>query len=162
MRRAKLEGLRGGHVKADEGGVELESGQLLHLQAQALPVPAGQLRQAVVGQDIGPALGVGEVGHQHAGDLGHPLRPGGLHPAVAGNDVVVKVDEHRRHKAKLPQGATKQPDLLGAVGPGVAGVWHKLRDGHHQQLLRRRPHGHILRPGRWADPAFSNGPSGLF
>ena len=147
-------------VKAGNPGVEVQSLQTLQLDFQQLRVPCCRLTQPVVRQDVGLALGLRQVGHQHAGHLAHALRSGGLHPAVACDDVVVKIDEYRRHEAELPQAGPDLVDLLNAVLFGVVRVGDEIVNGDHGQLLRSDPHRLIVPRRRRIDAALSGSPAG--
>ena len=147
-------------VKAGDPGVEVQSFQTLQLDFQQLRVPCCRLAQPVVRQDVCLALGLRQVGHQNAWHLAHAFRPGGLHPAVACDDVVVKVDEHRRYEAELPQAGPDLVDLLNAVLLGVIRVGDEIVNGDHGQLLRRDPHRLIVSRRRRIDAALSGCPAG--
>ena len=147
-------------VKAGDPGVEVQSFQTLQLDFQQLRVPCCRLAQPVVRQDVCLALGLRQVGHQNAWHLAHAFRPGGLHPAVACDDVVVKVDEHGSYKAELPQAGPDLVDLLNAVLLGVIRVGDEIVNGDHGQLLRRDPHRLIVSRRRRIDAALSGCPAG--
>ena len=155
-----LDGFQALRVKTGDPGVKVQSLQPLQLDFQQLRVPCCRLAQPVVRQNIGLALGLRQVGHQHAGHLAHALRPGGFHPAVACDDVVVKIDEHRRYKAELPQAGPDLVDLLSAVLLGVVRVGDKIVNGDHGELLRCDPHRLIVSRRRRIDAAFSGCPAG--
>ena len=147
-------------VKTGDLGVEVKSLQALQLDFQQLRVPCCRLAQPVVRQNVRLALGLRQVGHQHAGHLAHALRPGGLHPAVACYDVVVKIDKHGSYKAELPQAGPDLVDLLNAVLLGVVRVGDEIVNGDHGKLLRCNPHRLIVSRRRRVDAALSGSPAG--
>ena len=115
-------------LEAERAEVGAELRQLAELQGEQLAVPAGLLGEPVVGQDVGPLLRLGEVAeldHRHRGEAELPRRQ---HPAVAGDDAVLAVDQHRVGEAVLADRAGDQRHLRLAVGAGVAGVGDQARD----------------------------------
>ena len=146
-------------IKTDDAGVKLQGLQTFQFDLQGLGVPGGGLAQAVVRQDVRLSLGLGQIADKHAGHLCHALRPGGLHPAMAGDDVVVEVDEHRRHEAKLPQAGPQLRDLLLVVDLGVVRVRHQVIDRDQLQLLRRHPHRVVVSVRCRVDAALTHGPA---
>ena len=155
-----LDGFQALRVKTGDPGVKVQSLQTLQLDFQQLRVPCCRLAQPVVCQDVCLALGLRQIGHQHTGHLAHALRPGGLHPAVARDNVVVSVDQHRRYKAELPQAGPDLVDLLNAVLLGVVRVGDKIVNGDHGELLCCDPHRLIVSRRRRIDAASSGGPAG--
>ena len=155
-----LDGFQALSVKTGDPGVKVQSLQTLQLDFQQFRVPYCRLAQPVVRQDVRFALGLRQVGHQHAGHLAHALRPGGLHPAVACDDVVVKIDEHRRYEAELPQAGPDLVDLLNAVLFGVVRVGDEIVNWNHGELLRCDSHRLIVSRRRRIDAAFSGSPAG--
>ena len=141
-----VDGLARLHVESRKGDVEVQGGDLVQLEAQGLLIPPGVLRQAVVGQDVRPALGLGETAHPHAGHALHALGLGRQKPPVPGDHPPLLVDEDGRHESKLPQAPAQPLHLLVAVRPGVVLVRHQLRHRHGNELLGADPHG----PGRLA------------
>ena len=64
-------------------------------------------------------------------DHRHPLQPEparGQHPAMARDDPVSAVDQHRVGEAELPDGARDQRHLRLGVGAGVARVGDQARE----------------------------------
>ena len=115
-------------LKAGEGNIKARSlqGQLLSLD-QAL-VPAAHLAELVVGQDVGPALLLGQVVRDHARRHCLAVGLGGQQAAVAGDHVPGLVDHDRRDEAELLQGAPQRLDLLRRVRLRVVGVGDQLGD----------------------------------
>ena len=155
-----LDGFHALRVKTGDPGVKVQSLQTLQLDFQQLRVPCCRLAQPVVRQNVRLALSLCQVGYQHTGHLAHALRSGGFYPAVACDDVVVKIDEHRRYKAELPQAGPDLVDLLHAVLLGVVCVGDEIVNGNHSQLLRCDPHRLIVSRRRRIDAAFSGSPAG--
>ena len=90
--------------------------------ASSSRVPAGVERELVVGEDVGALLRLGEVGEFDHRHVGQPELARRQHPAVAGDDAVLAVDEDRVGPAELPDRAGDLRDLRVGVGAGVAGV----------------------------------------
>ena len=61
-----------GGLEARQLDLEVEVDQGLQLDRQDLPVPAGLLGQSVVGKDVGPLLGLREVGQPTVGTTERP------------------------------------------------------------------------------------------
>ena len=72
------------------------------LDAQHFLVPARILGIAVVRKNVGLALRLGQVVHQHAGHLGEAFLPRSHQATVTGDHVVVLVDDHGVDEAKFP------------------------------------------------------------
>ncbi len=99
-------GLGGG--EAGDGEVErgLDLQQMLRLDGQDLAVPAGILGKLVVGQDVGPSLGLAQMLEAHRWHVLQPQELCRFDPAVTGDDPVLAVDQHR----------IVEPELIDAVG----------------------------------------------
>src|SRR4051812_41596630 len=80
-------------LKAGKLDLEVQAHQRLQLDRKDLPVPSCLLSQTIVGQDIGPLFNVAEVPQLHGGHLLNPQQLCGRHPAMAGNDLALVVDE---------------------------------------------------------------------
>ena len=141
-----VDGLARLQVEAREGDVKVQGGDLVQFEAQGLLVPPGVLCQAVVGQDVRPALGLRKTAHPHAGHALHALGLGRQQPPVPGDHPPLLVDEDGGHKAELPQAPAQPLHLLVAVRPGVVLIRHQLRHRHGDKLLGADPHD----PGRLA------------
>ena len=127
-------------LEAERAEVGAELRQLPELQGEQLAVPAGLLGEPVVGQDVGPLLRLAEVAeldHRHRGEAELACRQ---HPAVAGDDAVRAVDQHRVGEAVLADRAGDQRHLRLAVGAGVAGVGdQRARSGGTRSPAARDP-----------------------
>ena len=106
--------------------VELDFGQVLELDREQGLVPAGKLREAIVGDDIGPLLIFGQMIDKKGRDRVQPQDLRGLDPAVTGDDHVFGINQHRVRKSKLPDAGCDLTDLLFRVRSGVACVWLQL------------------------------------
>jgi hypothetical protein len=116
-------------LEAEGGEVDAERREVRNLQRQHLAVPARLLGEPVVGEHVGPLLRLAEVpelDHRHPGE---PELPRRHDPAVAGDDAVIAVDQHRVGEAVLADRAGDQRDLVVAVRPRVPGVGYQLPDG---------------------------------
>ena len=112
-----------GDGEAGDAEVEVELGleQPGELDGEHLLVPAGVQRKLVVGEDIGALLGGGHGRDQPAGHRREAEQPRRGHPAVAGQDGVRLVDQHRVGEAEGADAVGDLADLLLRVGAGVAG-----------------------------------------
>ena len=54
-----------------------------------------------------------------AGDSGHAQKLGGFHPAVAGQNIVLPVNQDRIGEPKLFDAVGNLPDLLLGMGPSI-------------------------------------------
>ena len=82
-----------GRLEAERSQVDAEFGQLAEFERQQLAVPAGAQGELVVSEDVRLPLGLAEVrqlDHRHRGQA---ELAGRQHPAVAGDDAVVAVDQ---------------------------------------------------------------------
>ena len=92
---------------------------------ERLPELAQSLVQAkanvILGEHIGAALRRREVRQDDARHLVEAEQMGGEHPAVAGNNAVLFVDQHRVGEAKFADRGGDLRDLLVAVRARVSG-----------------------------------------
>ena len=89
-------------IKAGQGQVKRLLLQGFNLDAQHFLVPARILGIAVVREDVGFALGVGQVVHQHAGHFGEAFLTCSHQPPMTSDHVVVLVDDYGVDEAKFP------------------------------------------------------------
>ena len=108
--------------EAGDADVEAEivGEERLQLLGQQVLVPAGVQRQLVVGEHIGPLLGRRHGLDADAGHRRHAEELRRLDPAMAGEDGVLGVDQHRVGEAEGPDALGDLADLLLRVGAGVA------------------------------------------
>lgn len=114
--------------EAGEREVEVEVRQLLEFDRQQRIVPAGQLRELVVGDDIGTPLGLAQV---LEADDRHALQPQELRrgdPAVAGEDHAPSIDQDWIGEAEAPDRIGDPADLLPGMGAGVARIGAQRRE----------------------------------
>ena len=88
-------------IKAGQRQVECLLLQSLDLDAQHLFIPASILGISVVREDVGLALGISKVIHQHTGHFGEAFLPRSRQTAMTGDHVVVLVDDDGVDEAKL-------------------------------------------------------------
>ena len=100
-------------VEPGQFEVEVEALQRPQLIGQQVLVPAGVQGQAVVGDDVGPLLGLGQVGELDHRDRGHAQLAGRQESSVTGDDAGVAVDQDRVRPAELEQAGGDLGDLLG-------------------------------------------------
>ena len=98
------------------------------LNLQHFLIPACVLCIAVVRQDVGLFLCLGEMIRKHAGHLGEAFLLGGHQPAVTGDHAVVPVDDDRVDEAELPQRGPQLHDLIRRMGTGVVDIRNQFVD----------------------------------
>ena len=123
-------------IEAGEGDIESLTLQRFDFHAQELFVPASIHYHAVVREDVGFLLGLGQVIHEDAGHLGDAFLFGSEKTTVTGDDAIVTVDDDRIDKAELPQRGAELHDLLRGVRPGVVDIRHQLADRHQLHISR--------------------------
>ena len=102
--------------------VEIHLGQRLQFNRQNVAIPAGKLRQPIVGNDISPPFSLTEVrkfDHRH---LGHAKLARCGDTAVASDDAARAVNQNRVRKTKLPDRCSNLRDLFGRMRTGIACV----------------------------------------
>ena len=118
-------------AEADQAEVEAEVREIRQLEPQQRLIPAGVQRQLVVGQHVSPLL---RLAHMRELDHRHLLQPElsrRQHPAMAGDDAVCAVDEHRVRPAELADAGSDLRHLGIGMGARIA----RIRD----QLAQRPP-----------------------
>jgi hypothetical protein len=98
--------------EAGDLDIEVELDQPLQLNGEDLAIPAGLLGQPVVGEHVGPLLGLGEMREPNGRDGGEADQLGRLDPSVTGDDLAGIVDQHRVRKAEPFDAVGDLPDLL--------------------------------------------------
>ena len=121
----QLGGLEAGDLQIE---IELELGKRLELDRQDLAIPAGQLGQPVVGDHIGPALGLREMVEFDRRNLEHAKLLGRGDASVAGHDLAVATDQDRVGESELADRRGDLRDLLCGMRPRIALVGRKLVD----------------------------------
>ena len=104
-----LGGLEAGKGKIE---VEIDREKFLQLDGEDLPIPAGKLRKAVVGDDIGADLFLRQIRKAEGRHGLHPEEPRCLDPAVSGDDTARSIDQDRIGKSELFDTVGDLPDLL--------------------------------------------------
>ena len=145
--KIQLGGIEPGDLRIE---VQVQGSQTLQLDLEDLPVPASQLGQPIIGDHIGPALGIGHMVQPNRGDGRATEALGSLDAAVAGNNDVVGVDQDRIVEAEVADRGRDLADLLVGVDARVAGIGFQ---GFHilianlqlevRQLLRPRGLGRL-------------------
>ena len=102
--------------------VELDRGERLELDREKLLVPAGQLGQAVVGNDVGTNLCFGEVAQPDRRNLLQAEQLRRFQTPVARHDPPALVDEYWVRPAKDLDRLSDLPDLLLRMCTGVTRV----------------------------------------
>lgn len=90
-------------LKAGQGHIKIHPLQGFDLNPQHFFIPACILCIAVVRQNVGLFLCLGEMIRQHTGYLGEAFLFGGHQPAVTGDHAEVSVDDDRVDESELPQ-----------------------------------------------------------
>jgi hypothetical protein len=119
--------------------LEVEAREMLELDRQDLAIPPGIEGELVVGDDIGPLLGIAEMldpdGRHHL----ETQRACRLDAAMAGDDHVRLVDEDRIGKAELANRGRDLMDLFPRVNPRIARI-------RLQQVDRALLDAELIRP----------------
>ena len=121
------------------------------LRHQKVLIPHGQLRDPIVGHDIGALLDVAKAAQIDARDLLQAETYRGQDPTVPG-EYLVPVDKHRIRPPELGDARGDDRNLFFAVGPGVARPGDQLRHRAHlgrAELNRRRLAGVSHRETSW-------------
>src|SRR5699024_9769201 len=106
-------------VKAGEQRVKVHALQRLDLHPQKLLIPSGIHRHAVVRNDIGFLLRLGEMVSKDARNFLDAFFFGSKNTTVTSDNAKVTVDDDGINKAELPEGRAELRDLLRGVGSGV-------------------------------------------
>ena len=88
-------------IEAREIEVEVQVVERLQLGSEQLVIPPGQFGQAVIRDAIGADLRRGQVAKPDDRHLGQAQIPSRQQPAMAGDDLAVVGDHHRRRPAEL-------------------------------------------------------------
>ena len=100
------------HLEPGQLDLDVEVDQALQLDRQKLLVPAGLLGELVVGQDVGALIGLAQMRQPAGGHRVDAEELGGFHAAMAGDDLLVIVDQDRIAEAELLDALRDLPDLL--------------------------------------------------
>src|SRR5258706_211589 len=115
------------NVEACEAEVNPRFAQIANFEREHLEIPAGVERQLVVGEHIAAALRRREVRQDDARHLVEAEQMRGEHLAVAGDNAVLFVDQHRVGEAKFADRRGDLRDLLVAVRARVSRVADQRR-----------------------------------
>jgi hypothetical protein len=99
--------------------IEVAVQQEMELELQQVLVPAGELGKPVVGNHIGPLLGLRHRRERDRRNRPPAEQPCCLDAAMAGNDPTLIIDKNRIHPAELLQALRNLPDLLLRMRAGV-------------------------------------------
>ena len=99
-------------VKAGEGDVKSLALQRFDFHPEEFFIPACVHRHAIIGENVGFFLRLGQVIHKDTGHLGDAFLLGGKQTTVTGDDAIVTVDDDRIDKAEFPQRRAQLHDLL--------------------------------------------------
>jgi hypothetical protein len=115
-------------IEAETPEVHAQFIEVRQFERQQVLVPAGHLRQPVVGQDVGPLLRLAEMRQFDHRDLRQPQLPRRHHPAVARDDPVRAIHQHRVVEAELPDRSRDLSHLRLGMRPRVVGERHEIGD----------------------------------
>ena len=116
-------------LEAQRAEIGAELRQLAELQGEQLAIPAGPLGELVVGQNVRPLLRLGEVAELDDRHRGEAELARCQHPAVAGDDAVLAIDQNRVGEAELADRAGDQRHLRFAVGARVTSIGDQAPEG---------------------------------
>ena len=117
---------KAGHSQIE---VELESGNLGQLQRQQFIVPAGQLGQPIVSEDIGALLRRGHMVETNGRHPIHAEQPGSRDSTMASDHSVSPVDQDGVGETEEPNAVGNLSDLKLAMGARVPRIGAKRLDG---------------------------------
>src|SRR5208337_4107873 len=108
--------------------IKIGDGKLLQGFAKQPAVPGGDFGQAIVGDRKGPALGAGKMIETNGRDFVKPKKFRGEDASMAGDDIVLAVDENGHIEPEALDAAGDLTDLLLVVNAGVPGIGFQLLD----------------------------------
>lgn len=120
----------------------------LKLNRENFAIPARQLGQAVVGDDVGPPLGFAQMRQFDDGYfvISELARRGDA--AVSGDDATGVINQNRIHEIELPDRRRDLFDLFFRVCAGIPGIGFEIRHLTVGDLEPERiRQGRALRPG---------------
>ena len=129
--------------------VEVDGRERLQLNRQEFLVPARELRQAVVRDEVGAPLRLVQIANANRGHLGQPEPLRRLQPGVPGHHLAALVDQDRIGEAERADAVGDPPDLPFTMGPRIARVG---LEGQYRLIGDRRPAGGAI--GRRARRGF--------
>ena len=121
-------------LKAGQGHIKIHPLQGFDLNPQHFFIPACILCIAVVCQNVGLFLCLGEMIRQHTGYLGEAFLLGSHQPAVTGDHAEIPVDDDRVDEAELPQRGPELHDLICRMGTGIVDIRNQPVDGHQPHV----------------------------
>ncbi len=88
-------------AETDQFEVEAVPFQLHQFLAEQVLIPAGEFRQSVIGDDVGPPLRQSQVVQHNDWNRGHFELSRCQQPAVPGNDAVLTINQDGVHEPEL-------------------------------------------------------------
>ncbi len=111
-----------GERKSGELDVKFEINKILQLDCEYLAVPAGVLRQFVVGDHVGASLDLRKVREAQHGDLRETKQLRRGNTTMARNNLAVVGRQHRIHEAEALDRRSNLLDLCLAVASRIARI----------------------------------------
>ena len=102
--------------------IEGQFGQFFQMHGQHVVVPRGPVRELVVGQHVGSGLVLGQMFEPDDRNLRASAELGRLKAAVAGDDLLVPVDQNWRIEAERFDAPGDRPNLRPVMLTRIARV----------------------------------------
>ena len=122
-------------IKAGEQRVKVHALQRLNLHPQKLLIPSGVHRHAVVRNDVGFLLRLGEVVGKDTRNFLDAFFFGSKNTSVSGDYIEIPVNDNGIDKSKLPEGRAELGDLLRGVGAGIVHIGYQFGDWHQLHFV---------------------------
>ena len=117
-------------IKAGEQRVKVHALQRLDFYSQKFLIPSGVHRHAVVRNDVGFLLRLGEVVGKDTRNFLDAFFFGSKNTSVSGDYIEIPVNDNGIDKSKLPEGRAELGDLLRGVGAGIVHIGYQFGDWH--------------------------------
>jgi hypothetical protein len=109
--------------------LEIQIDEGLQLGREEFLIPACVQGQLVVGEHVSLAIGGAQMRQPYRRNVGHADELCCRHPAMAGQDGIVVVNEDRVGEAEVLDALRQLSDLALGVGASIAAVGAELRNG---------------------------------
>ena len=125
-----------GETEAGDRHIETQVDQALEFDREDLAVPASIQRELVVGEDIGPSFGLGQMRERDRRHRLHAEQASRLDPTMAGNDLAFVRHQHRVREAEAFDAVGDLSDLFLGVCARIARVRFQRRNATIEHLIQ--------------------------